>query len=118
MSYQKITQVVIMLSTGQVTWTQGVSLCTSVLSLSWGASRAFMIMRTKEERDPNPEISTLGLRVWPYMILSTIANLGLLVCTGGILGPYIFCSLVLNFFTVFGALKMTEVRHTFRPFKL
>ena len=96
-----------MMSTGQVTDAQKISLCTSVLSLSWGAARAFMIMRTKDEADPNPEISTLVLRVWPYMIASTIANLALLVCMGGILGGYIFCCLALNFFSVFTTLKLT-----------
>ena len=96
-----------MMSTGQVTQAQQFSLCTSVLSLSWGAARAFMIMRTRDEADPNPEISTLVLRVWPYMIASTIANLALLVCMGGLLGGYIICCLVLNFFSVFTTLKLT-----------
>ena len=96
-----------MMSTGQVSYTQGVSLCMSVLSLSWGAARAFMIMRTREEADPNPETATLVLRVWPYMIATTIANLVLLVCMGGILGGYIFCCLVLNFLSVFTTLKLT-----------
>ena len=96
-----------MMSTGQVTYTQGISLCTSVLSLSWGAARAFMIMRTRDEADPNPEISTLVLRVWPYMIATTIANLALLVCMGGIFGGYIFCCLILNFLSVFTTLTLT-----------
>ena len=96
-----------MMSTGQVSYSQGVSLCMSVLSLSWGAARAFMIMRTRDEADPNPEISTVILRVWPYMIVTTIANLALLVCMGGILGGYIFCCLVLNFLSVFTTLKLT-----------
>ena len=100
-------KVVIMMSTGQVTYTQGISLCTSVLSLSWGAARAFMIMRTRDEADPNPEISTLVLRVWPYMIATTIANLALLVCMGGIFGGYIFCCLILNFLSVFTTLTLT-----------
>ena len=97
-----------MMSTGQITPTQGVSLCTSVLSLSWGAARAFMIMRTRDEADPNPEPATLVLRVWPYMIATTIANLALLVCMGGIFGGYIFCCLALNFLCVFTTLKLTK----------
>ena len=95
-----------MLSTGQVSYAQGISLCTSVVSLSWGAARAFMIKRTKDEADPDPQVGMLALNVWPFMLVTTVVNLLLLVCWGGILGGYIFPCLVLNFLIVFTTLKM------------
>ena len=70
-----------------------------MMSLSWGAARAFMVMRSKDEAETNPSIFALII-VWPYMMASVIANLVLLVCTGGILGRYIFPCLGLNFLIV------------------
>ena len=64
------TQVFIVLSTGQYSNTQLISLFTSVLSLSWGAARSFLIMRIAETADPDPEFATTGLRIWPYMLVS------------------------------------------------
>merc|ERR1712223_1362722 len=65
---QSITQVVIMLSTGTPTWTQGISLVSSVLSLSWGASRTFMMLRPSDKADADPELITVSLRIWPYVL--------------------------------------------------
>ena len=61
-------QVVIMLSTGTPTWTQGISLVSSVLSLSWGASRTFMMLRPSDKADADPELITVSLRIWPYVL--------------------------------------------------
>ena len=66
-------QVFIVLSTGRISSTQIFSLVTSVLSLSWGASRSFLIMRTPDQADPDPELMTVALRIWPRM-LATIGS--------------------------------------------
>jgi len=71
---QSVTQVSIVLSTGQPTWTQIFSLITSVLSLSWGASRAFLILRPADKADPDPETTTVLLRIWPYMLDSVCSK--------------------------------------------
>jgi len=65
---QSVTQVFIVLSTGRISSTQIFSLVTSVLSLSWGASRSFLIMRTPDQADPDPELMTVALRIWPRML--------------------------------------------------
>ena len=62
----------IVLSTGQYNNTQIFSLFTSVLSLSWGAARAFLIMRTADKADPDPEMMTVLLRIWPYKLVNLI----------------------------------------------
>ena len=61
-------QVVIMLSTGTPNATQGISLVSSVLSLSWGASRTFMMLRPSDKADADPELITVSLRIWPYVL--------------------------------------------------
>ena len=57
-----------MLSTGTPTATQGISLVSSVLSLSWGASRTFMMLRPSDKADADPELITVSLRIWPYVL--------------------------------------------------
>ena len=59
-----------MSSTGQYTNTQLFSVATSVLSLSWGAARSFLIMRTKAEADPDPDMATVAVFIWPLTLVS------------------------------------------------
>ena len=59
---------VIILSSGTPTATQGISLVSSVLSLSWGASRTFMMLRPSDKADADPELITVSLRIWPYVL--------------------------------------------------
>ena len=61
-------QVAIVLSTGKLNGTQIFSLITSVMSLSWGASRSFLILRPADKADPDPELMTVSLRIWPYVL--------------------------------------------------
>ena len=61
-------QVVIMLSTGTPNATQGISLVSSVLSLSWGASRTFMMLRPSDKAYADPRLITVSLRIWPYVL--------------------------------------------------
>ena len=60
----------IIFSTGQYTNTQLFSVTTSVLSLSWGAARSFLIMRTKAEADPDPDVATVAVFIWPLTLVS------------------------------------------------
>ena len=64
-----ISQVLIVLSTGEYNTMQLISLVTSVLSLSWGAARSFLIMRPADKADPNPEAMTILLSIWPWMLV-------------------------------------------------
>ena len=57
-----------MSSTGTPTWPQIISLVSSVLSLSWGASRTFMMLRPSDKADADPELITVSLRIWPYVL--------------------------------------------------
>ena len=86
----------IVLSTGKISTTQKISLLTSVLSLSWGAARSFMIMRTADKADPDPELMTVALRVWPLMLIVTINNLVFLTYLAGLSGKYVFIAIIAN----------------------
>ena len=105
-------QMVIVLSTGQVSTTQIISLCISILSLSWGASRlifflensffnylssprSYLILRPKDKSDPDPKLTTVLLHIWPWMFLVTVANLVFLVFIAGVSGPLIFPALAI-----------------------
>ena len=63
-----MSQVAIVLSTGKLSGTQIFSLITSVMSLSWGAARSFLILRPADKADPDPELMTVSLRIWPYVL--------------------------------------------------
>merc|ERR1712037_619536 len=67
---QSVTQVLIVLSTGQYTKTQIISVITSVLSLSGGAARSFLIMRTADKADPDPDMTTVIFHIWPLCLVS------------------------------------------------
>ena len=97
----------IVLSTGKISTTQKISLLTSVLSLSWGAARSFMIMRTADKADPDPELMTVALRVWPLMLIVTINNLVFLTYMAGISGGYVFIAIGVNFLTTYFVLSKT-----------
>ena len=63
-----MSQVAIVTCTGKLNGTQIFSLITSVMSLSWGASRSFLILRPADKADPDPELMTVLLRIWPYVL--------------------------------------------------
>ena len=43
---------------------------TSVLSLSWGAARSFLIMRSADKADPDPDMATVMFYIWPLTLVS------------------------------------------------
>ena len=105
-----------MLSTGQYTNTQLFSLVTSVLSLSWGAARSFLIMRPADKADPDPDVMTVLLRIWPYMLVVTVADLVIIVFIAGLTGEYVFVSIIVGFISTFGVLN-TTTKETLKPEK-
>ena len=99
---------VIILSTGQFSKTQIASLVTSVLSLSWGAARSFLIMRPAGKADPDPLFMTVLLRIWPLTFLVTVDYLCILVCTAGLIGRYTFVTLCLGFIFTYSVLNVVR----------
>ena len=69
----------------------------SLLSLTWGASRAFFILRNENDEDPDPNFAMVLLRVFPLMLISVINSLFMWVLIWGFLGPYTFAGLFANF---------------------
>ena len=54
-------------------------------------------MRTADKADPDPELTTVSLRIWPRMLVITIADLVFLVYVAGLSGGYIFIAIFVNF---------------------
>jgi len=56
---QMVTQLVIITSSGHISYTQMASLPVSILALSFGASKAFFTIRSGEDKNPDPNIMML-----------------------------------------------------------
>ena len=76
----------ISLSTGHFPPTIMVSTVVSLLSLSWGASRAYFIERNQDKADPDPAFSMVLMRVFPLMLIVVVNSLIMWVMIGGLLG--------------------------------
>ena len=94
---QSVTQCVIFLCTGRISITQIVSICVSLFTLTWGASRAYFIQRVKDEADPDPNFEMVMFRIFPFMLLTVTNSLIMWVLIGGFLGGFIFIAIVANF---------------------
>ena len=69
-----------------------------------------MIMRTADKADPDPELMTVALRIWPLMLVITITDLVFLVYMAGLSGGYVFVAIAVNFLTAYVVLwKTTKV---------
>ena len=75
-------------------------------------SRAYLILRPKDKSDPDPELTTVLLFIWPLMLLTTVADLLLLVCIAGLTGILIFPVLVACF-----GINYTVIRRVCREIK-
>ena len=73
------------------------SIIVSLLSLSWGASRTYFMERSKDKADPDPDVFMVGLRVFPWMVLMVLNSLVQWVLLGGLLGPWVFLVIAINF---------------------
>jgi len=98
-------QLIIGFTTGQFRWSIILSIVISLFSLSWGASRAFFIERSEDESDPDPNVKMVGLRVLPYMILMVANSLIQWVLLGGLLGPWVFLVMAVNFLCNYATVK-------------
>ena len=103
---QSVTTCVVFLCTGRISETQIVSLLTSLISLTWGASRAYFIQRMEHDADPDPNFAIVFFRIFPFMLVSVINSLVMWVLIWGFLGPYTFASLFMNFSTVLVILSL------------
>ena len=67
-------------------------------------------MRTADKADPDPELMTVALRIWPLMLVITITDLVFLVYMAGLSGGYVFVAIAVNFLTTYVVLwKTTKV---------
>ena len=64
-------------------------------------------MRTADKADPDPELMTVALRIWPAMLIITLTNLTFLVYIAGISGGYVFIVIFINFLATYVVLWKT-----------
>ena len=98
---QGVTQLVIALSTGHFDRQIMVGTAVSILSLTWGASRAYFMERTKDEADPDPALPMVALRVFPWMLIVVANSLLMWIAIGGMIGFWFFPAVYINFVTVY-----------------
>ena len=94
----------IVLSTGQYTKTQIISVITSVLSLSWGAARSFLIMRTADKADPDPDMTTVSIHIWSQGSELNALTKASFLFFAGLIGEYIFSPLAVFFLSTYAVL--------------
>ena len=105
---QSILQMVIVFSTGKVSTGQKITIPSSILSLAWASARAFFIQRTEEDSDPDPELLTVLMRVFPWMLVIVFNSVLLWTIIGGLLGGYIFVGVFLCFITIDWSIKVVD----------
>ena len=66
-----------------------------------------MIMSTADKADPDPELMTVALRIWPLMLVITFTDLVFLVYMAGLSGGYVFIAISVNFLTTYVVLWKT-----------
>ena len=88
-------QLVIGFSTGQFRWNIVLS---TIVSLFQPASRTYF--RNEDESDPDPDMRMVGLRVFPWMVPMVANSLIQWVLLSGLLGPWIFLVIPINFLTM------------------
>ena len=66
-----------------------------------------MIMRTADKADPDPELMTVALRIWPLMLVITLTDMVFLVYMAGLSGGYVFVAISVNFLTTYVVLSKT-----------
>ena len=112
---QAIVQLVIVFSTGHISYAQMVSIPMSILSLAWASSRAFFIMRTAQESDPDPNVKLIILRILPWELLIVQNRIILWTMLCGLLGKYVFIGVFLSFCIIFTALYLKQKRDARKP---
>ena len=95
------------LSTGH--WTNAIifSSATSALYQGMTASRAYFLLRSKDTADAIPHFITMLLRIFPCMSVVTMNSFIFWTLIGGLLGPYTFVAVGLNYMFVHSVLKVS-----------
>ena len=112
---QAVVQLVIVFSTGHISYAQMVSIPMSILSLAWASSRAFFIMRTAQESDPDPNVKLIILRILPWELLIVQNRIILWTLLCGLLGKYVFIGVFLSFCIIFTVLHLKQKRDARKP---
>ena len=107
---QSVVQLVVVLSTGRISWAQRFSIPFSILSLAWSSSRVFFILRTPNDRDPNPDVMMILMRILPWELIIVTNRILLWTLIGGLLGGYTFAGLLFSFIILLTLLHITERR--------
>ena len=107
---QSVLQLVIIFSTGKISTAQKFSIPFSVFTLSWAAARAFFIQRSLKEADPNPEMSTVLQRVYPWMLLVVFHSVLMWTMIAGLLNRYVFLACLMSFVTNLWSLSIVDWR--------
>ena len=81
------------------------STAVSLLSLSWGASRAYFIERSPEKSDPDPPVFMVLMRVFPLMLVVVTNSLVMWVMIAGLIGPSVFPALLITFATDYAMVR-------------
>ena len=77
----------------------------SLLSLSWGASRAYFIERSLDKADPDPALFMVLMRVFPLMLVVVVNSLAMWVMIAGLIGPWVFPALLITFATDYSLVR-------------
>ena len=77
----------------------------SLLSLSWGASRAYFIERSQDKADPDPAFFMVLMRVFPLMLVVVLNSLVMWVMIAGLIGPLTFPALLITFATDYALVR-------------
>ena len=107
---QAIVQLVIILSTGEASLTQKISIPISIFSLAWASSRAFFIQRSADDTDPDPNFKTVFLNVLPWNILIVVNSIVLWSMIGDMIKKHFILGAFICFLTVFWSNKVLEKR--------
>ena len=106
---QSVQQLVIGLCTGHFPTSIVISTIVSVLTLSWGASRAFFVERVLGQADPDPAVTMVLLRVFPLMVVVVVNSMVDWVAIAGLIGVWVFPALVINFATTYSVVRTVTI---------
>ena len=78
-----------------------ISIPISIFSLTMQVFRAYFIQRGEDEMDPEPQLKTIILRIYPWMWLIVMNSVLLWTMIGGLISGYIFYGTILCFVFVY-----------------
>ena len=105
---QSVTQLVIICCTGEISLAQYVSIPISLLNLSWASARAYFIQREKDYSDPDPQVKTVSVHIFPRKLVVVLNSVLLWTIIGSLLGGYVFFGILGCFVTILLGLFLLE----------